>query len=282
VGYGYSLLVYPGNATLYVVAGIEDRSELPPSFVPYAMGVARGIAVPAQARVQGVDVKMDILFDHQVTVTAEPPAPGPRGPDRFSASIATTLGAAGYAILPQATRSAVLPAPGNLPFVGMPALDHAMAGEQYVIGGVAATGPDLRLPASVVSRVRTANANSPVSLGGFLGVPLMSEPGSSVWGGKHVKFGGATGPADLSVVQVVSGAGLVVWSIYAPGGKTEFDVPDLGAVVSPDPIGLRHGAISSSVYVSRIEDFDYGRLRWGYLTSGSWTAYAYDSLGGVY
>lgn len=281
-GYDYSILVFPGNATLYIVAGLEDRSESPPKFIPYSMGVARGVAVPAQSRVQGVDVMMNVLFDHQVTVTAQPPSPGPRGPDRFTASIATTLGAAGYAILPRGTRSTTLPGPATLPFVGVPALDQAMAGEQYVLGGVAATGPEQQLPASVVARVRTTNANTPVSLGGFLGVPVLSQPGSGIWEGKHVEFSGATGPADLSVTQVASGGGLVTWTIVAPGGKTSFDVPDLAAVASPDPLGLVPGAISTTVYVARIEQFDYGRLRYGQLSTGPWSAYAFDSLGGVY
>lgn len=281
-GYGYSILVFPGNATIYIVAGIEDRSETPPKFIPYSMGVARGVAVPAQSRVQGVDVMMNVLFDHQVTISAQPPAPGPRGPDRFTASLATTLGAAGYAILPRGTRSTSLPAPATLPFVGIPALDNAMAGEQYVLGGVAATGPEQRLPASVVARVRTTNANTPVSLGGFLGVPVLAHPGPGVWNGHHVEFSGATGPANLSVTKVVSGAGLVTWTIVAPGGTTSFDVPDLAAVASPDPLGLVPGAISSTVYVARIEEFDYGRLRYGQLGTGAWSAYAFDSLGGVY
>ena len=281
-GYEYSLLVFPGNSTIYIVAGIEDRSETPPKFVPYSMGVARGVAVPAQTRVQGVDVKMDILFDHQVTVSAAPPAPGPRGPDRFTASLSTTLGATGYAILPRGTRSATLPAPEALPFIGVPSLDKAMAGEQYVIGGVAATGPDQQLPASVVARVRTTNANTPVSLGGFLGVPVLGQPGSGVWSGKRVEFSGATGPADLSVTQVSSGGGLVVWTIVAPGGTTSFDVPDLAALPGPDPVGLMRGAVSTTVYVARIEQFQYGRLRWGQLSTGAWSAYAVDSLDGVY
>ena len=175
-----------------------------------------------------------------------------------------------------------LPAPATLPFVGVPSLDYAMAGEQYVLGGVAATGPEQKLPASVVARVRTTNANTPVSLGGFLGVPVLSQPGSGIWSGKHVEFSGATGPADLSVTQVASGAGLVTWTIVAPGGKTSFDVPDLAAVASPDPLGLVPGAISTTVYVARIEEFEYGRLRYGQLSTGPWSAYAFDSLGGVY
>src|SRR5262249_30529994 len=152
-------------------------------FVPYSMGVARGVAVPAQTRVQGVDINMDILFDHQVTVSAEPPTPGPRGPDRFTASIAATLGPAGHPVFPCGTRSRALPEPGTGPIIGVLGLDHAMAGEQYVLGGIAATGPAQQLPASVVSSVRTTNSNTPVSLGGFLGVPVLSQPGSGVWDG---------------------------------------------------------------------------------------------------
>ncbi|MBX3202077.1 MAG: IPT/TIG domain-containing protein [Labilithrix sp.] len=281
-GYDYSILVFPGNATIYVVAGLEDRSESPPKFVPYAMGVARGVAVPAQSRVQGVDIKMDVLFDHQVTVAAQPPAPGPRGPDRFSASVATTLGSAGYAILPRGTRATALPAPPTIPFIGVPALDRAMAGERYVLGGVAATGPSLQLPASVVSRVRTSNANTPVALGGFLGVPVLGQPGSGVWNGRDVEVSGAVGPSDLAVINVASGSGLVTWTIVAPGGTTSFKVPDLAALPGPDPVGLVPGAIATTVYVARIEQFQYGRLRSGHLNTGSWSAYAFDSLGGVY
>ncbi len=279
-GYAYSLLVYPGNATLYVLAGLEDRSVSPPSFVPYSMGIARGVSVPAQGRVDLVDVKMDILFDHEVRVSAAAPAPGPRGPDRLTTSLAITLGASAYAILPNNTRTSPLPAPSIFTFTGFPALDHGLANEQYVLGGVASTGPGQQLPASVVSRVRTTNANDVVSLGGFLGVPVLDEPGAGVWSGKHVSFGGAVGPIDLSVTTVSSST--VGWTIVAPGTTTSFDLPDLAAVTSADPVGLDHGAITTTTYVARIDQFTYGRLRAGQLGAGAWNAYAVDTLGGVY
>lgn len=280
LGYTYSIVTFPGNATIYVVAGLEDRSESPPRFVPYAMGVARGVTVPAQTRVQGVDIKMDVLFDHQVTMAPEPPAPGPLGPDRFNGGIAVTLGASGFAILPQMERVVPLPAPGTVPFVGVPSLDRALSGEAYVLRAVAATGPDLQRPASVVSRVRTTNANTPVSLGGFLGVPVLAQPGNGSWGGTHVEFTGGTGPVDLTVVEITSGNGLVTWTIAGPGRVASFDVPNLAAL--PDPVGLVPGAIDSTVYVARIDEFQFGRLRLGQLSSGAWNAYAVDARSGAY
>lgn len=281
-GYSYSLTVYPGNVTLYVVAGLEDRSETPPRFMPYAMGVARGVSVPAQARVTGVDVMMDVLFDKQVTMAPVPPAPGPRGPDRFAGSVAVTLGTNAYAVLPRGVVTVPLPAPATLPFVGFPSLDRALAGEQYVLSAVAATGAELVRPASFVSRVRTSNANDPVAIGGFLGVPVLSQPGTGTWSGTRVEFGGASGPVDLTLVSIISGGGLVSWTIVAPGAATAFDLPDLAALPGPDALGLARGPIQTTVYVARIDDFDYGRLRSGQLFQSAWNAAAYDSLSGAY
>jgi hypothetical protein len=281
-GYKFALVVFPGNVSLYVIAGLEDRSESPARFVPYAMGVARGISVPVQTRVTGVDVMMDVLFDHQVTVAPQPPLPGPRGPDRFASSIAMTFGAQGFVILPRGVQVAPYPVPATMPFIGVPSLDHGVSGEQYVLGGVAATGANLQRPASLVSRIRTTNANDPVSLGGFLGVPVLGQPASGLWNGTKVQFSGASGQFDLSVTQISSGNGLVTWTVAAPSGVTSFDLPDLHALPGPDTLGLREGEIETTVRVGRIEAFSYGKVRQGQLTPGSWNAQAFDSLTGVY
>jgi hypothetical protein len=280
-GYRYSLLVFPGNVTLYAIAGLEDRSINPPRFVPYSMGVVRGVTVPAQGRVTGVDLRMDVLFDHQVTIAARPPPPGSPGPDRFEASIVTTLGT-GYAILPLGTRTTGLPAPSEIPFVGVPALDRAMAGEQYVIGAKAGTGATLLLPQSVVGRIRTTNSDTPVAVGGFLDVPIPIEPGADVWPGTHVEIGGVTGPVDLTITSISSANSLVDWTIVAPGRLASFDVPDLTKLPSPDPVALRRGAITTTVYAARIEDFQYGRVRNGQLTTSAWSAYAARSVNGAF
>ena len=285
-GYKFGLVVFPGNVSLYVIAGLEDRSETPPRFVPYAMGVARGISVPPQTRVTGIDVKMDILFDHQVTVAPQPPTPTQRGPDRFASTVAMTFGAQGFAILPRGMQVATYPVPATMPFIGVPSLDNGIAGEQYVLGGIAATGADLQRPASIVARVRTTNANDPVSLGGFLDIPVHGEPATGVWAGTHVQFTGPTTgtptPNQLEVITMTSGNGLVAWTIAAPGGVTSFDLPDLHALPGPDAVGLIEGAIETTLRLGRIDSFSYGKVRQGQLAPTSWNAHAFDSLTGVY
>src|SRR6185295_18017371 len=98
-------------------------------------------------------------------------------------------------------------------FVGVPALDHGIANEQYVVGARAATSANDQPPISVVSRVRTTDANGPVSLGGFLNVPVISVPGAGPWDGQHITFTGSTDIADLSVVTISGNNGLVSWTI---------------------------------------------------------------------
>jgi hypothetical protein len=292
VGYKFSLVVYPGNVTFYIVAGLEDRSESPPRFLPYAMGVARGVSVPAQTRVTGVDVHMDILFDHTVTVAPQTLPPGARGPDRFATTFALTLGASRFAVLPRNLQVAALPAPATMPFTGVPSLDHAIAGEQYVLGGIAATGALLQQPASVVSRIKTTDANNQVPVGNFLAVPVLtdptsvpkSEPNTGTWAGTRIQYTGPTG-FNLQVVQLSSGNGLVTWTIAAPGGATAFDLPDLDAVANKPSdlrLGLIRGPIATTVRVGRIVPFDYGKMRQGQLAPGSWNAHAFDTISSVY
>ena len=281
-GYDYSIVVFPGNVTLYIIAGLEDRSYTPPHFVPYAMGIARGISVPSQTQVTGVDVKMNVLFDHQVLMAPLPPAPGPRGPDRFAGTVAMTLGSAGYAALPLGQKVVTLPAAPTLPFLGVPSLDQEAAGEQYVLSGVAATGAGLSLPASVVTRIKTTNANDPITLGGFLTVPVLGEPANGTWGGTHVSFTGSTGPVDLNVITISSASGLSAWTIASPGSTTSFDLPDLAALSATDRLGLIRGTIQTTVHSGRIDTFTYGTMRQGQLSSSTWNAHAFDSLSGAY
>jgi hypothetical protein len=178
------------------------------------------------------------------------------------------------------TRSDMLPIASTFAFSGVPALDGALVGESYVLGANAATGSGMANPASVVARVRTTNANDPVTLGGFLAVPVVTEPSAGTWGGTHVAFTEAS-TYDLANLLVISGNGLVSWSIVVPAGTTSFDLPDI-RTLPLDHAALVSGALQTYIYVARLDNFAYGKLRLGQLSSNAWSAYAYDAINGTY
>jgi hypothetical protein len=278
-GYAYELTWFPGNTTFYALAGIEDRSVTPARFVPYVMGVVRGVPLNPGVKTVGADIPMTTLLDHEVRSAPVPPAPGPRGPDRLVGQLAVTVASNAYAILPTGLRVHTLPSPQEVPFPGVPALDGTLTGESYVLNASAVTGSTWGLPASIVSRILTRDANVPVAITGFLPVPVLHEPGLGTWSGTRVRMD-ASGTFDLVQVVVQSSAGLVSWTIVAPGDRTSFDLPDLAAL--PDNMGLVRGPIHSTAYVARIDGFSYGKLRYGQLGTGSWNAYAIDSRSGAY
>lgn len=282
-GYGYSRVSFPGNETIYALAGIEDTTATARTFTAYAMGVARGVDVQPGTRTTGVDILMNTLLDHVVTMNASPPAPGPRGPDRFVAQLGVSLGVGQYATLPTGSFTAFLPFQGTASFVGVPALDGSLTGEAYVVGAQAYTGNGGGPPLSVVARVRTTDANAPVTLGGFLAPPEPVTPGAGTWDGKHVSVT-ASGAYDLMTLAIESGGGLVTWTMVAPGGKTSWEVPDLAQIPSSYPLGLQPGSIKTRTNVARIDEpgFTYAQLRTGHLYGNAWSAYAYDELYGGY
>jgi hypothetical protein len=141
------------------------------------------------------------------------------------------------------------------------------------------TGANLGMPFSVVDGIETTDGNDPISVGGFLPIPTLSQPSAGTWTGTHVTLTSVV-PVDLVVVSVVSGGGLVGWTIVAPGSDLSFDLPDLSMVAG---VGvLQRGAIQTTFAVARINSFDYGQLRYGQLSGGAWSAYAQDALAGSY
>lgn len=280
VGYQYAAGgIYPGNITLYALAGIQDDSVSPPAFEPFAMGVASGVPIRPGTKTVGVDIPMTTLLDRTMTTVPQPPSATPRGPDRLVTTVSIALGPAGYAILPQGVQTSLLPVEGDVSFVGVPALDGTLAGMSYALTGSAVTGTSHGDPASIVQAVRTTDANDPLTLGGFFDVPVLQDPPASAWSGTHVALK-ASGPIDLALFTISSGGGLVDWQIVAPGSDLSFSLPDLSQVPNVD--SLVRGPISTSFYIARITGFDYGTLRTGQLQTSAWNAYAEDVASGSY
>ncbi|HEY1956255.1 MAG TPA: IPT/TIG domain-containing protein [Polyangiaceae bacterium] len=278
VGYGYSLNSYPGDVTLYALAGIETTTSNPAKFMPWVMGVVRGVPVVPKTETTNVDIKMNLLLDHAVKVTPVPPPTTYRGPNRLETQVALTLSDGTYGVLPNGDQVTLLPTSSTLSLVGLPALDGALTGESYALSASAATGPNMQAPGSVLAHVLTNDGNDPIALTGFVPVPVLGTPGSGQWDGKTVSFQ-ESAPVDLVLANVSTGGGLVTWSIVSPG-KTSFTVPDLGAIDAT--LALAHGTIGTEIYVARIDGFSYASLRSGQLATSAWSAYAFDVAGGAY
>jgi hypothetical protein len=89
--------------------------------------------------------------------------------------------------------------------------------------------------------------------------------------------------ANLEVIRIASGSGLSTWVVVAPGNVTSFTLPELRDIPKgPKPIGIYAGSITTTVYVARIADFEYGRLRLGQLGPNAWNAHAFDARSGAY
>lgn len=276
VGYDFYLATSPGNFTLYALAGLEDRSQSPYVFTPYAMGLTRGVAVgPNQTR-SDVFIQIDLPLDHTLRLDATGPKPTSRGPDRLEAKLAIEVGSEGYVLLPNGLQSSLLPGSGTFDFVGIPALTGSLTGTRYIATALAATGAAAGTPRSGVGLYAATTDTAPIGVDAFLEVPTLDSPASSTrW--NRTSFDLARekgGPApDLTLIDVSSGNDLVAWRIVAPGAPEHLEVPDLSAI---DPeLALVAGPLAVDVRLVTIDDFSYATLATAKLTRG-WRAYAED------
>lgn len=273
IGYRFGVSSGAGNKTYYALAGLEDRSKNPPTFVAYSMGVVRGVPVFGEETTQQVYLNM-VPLDLALTLEADPPAPGSSGPDRLQTAVAIRLGGDGFAILPFGQQAPLLPVTGDLTFVGVPLLAEGFEGATYYASTRAVTGPSFLAPMSVVGSVQTTTTAFPVTMGEFVGLPTLDEPAlNDTWDHAHLKASFAPGaPIDLTVFDVLSAGGLVHWTIAAPGGGGSFTLPDLREL----GVGLWPGSIAIAVYGARVDDFEYGKLRYRNLRPIGMSAYSLD------
>jgi hypothetical protein len=276
VGYQFSYYTTPGAKTLYVLAGLEDRSKSPATFVPYTMGIVKGVPVQPNEVTKDVFIPMKSPLDEALILHPTPPAPGPKGPDRLQANVAIRLGSDGYAILPQGQKTPLLPLGGDVTFVGVPYLGGALTGSTYVASTRAVTGPGFGAPMSVIGGQQSTTTAFPLQMTGFVGVPVLVTPAlNTSWDARHLEtqFGSGNAPIDLTVYDVSAMGGLQHWTVAAPGGSQAIELPDLSVYPDAD---LASGAVTIGVYGAHIDGFDYKSLRYKNLSPAGMTAFSLD------
>lgn len=281
VGYEFDFYTYPGDKTLYAIAGLEDRTKSPPSFIPYSMGIVRGVPVLPNESTEDVFIYMNSTVDQALRLEPEPPSVGPKGPDRFYGNVSLRLGADGFAILPNSTKTPFLPLLDDLDFVGVPALSGAFTGSTYFVAAKAVTGANLGAPMSVVQSVQSNTTAFPIQIDGFVGVPTLTTPAlNAAWDTRHLEMHLEAGsaPVELLVYDVSSGNGLQHWTVAVPassaaGGVSAIELPDISPIEGG---ALASGPVTVALYAAHIEGFEYATLRYKHLRPGGMTAYSLD------
>lgn len=278
-GYGFQRPRLPGNATLYGLAGLELRTATERRFTAYAFGLTRGVTVTAGEVTANVDISLDNALDRALDLDISTLAPSAAGPDRLDVSAAVALGTGSYAIMPSALRSLPLTSRTSASIVGLPGLLGSLTGAAVVVDARASTGPNRELPISAITGYRIPSLDMRSSLGGFLPIPIVPGSPFAPFGGTHFSVSNAGG-CSLIVTRLVSGGGLVGWTVVAPGGSTVVDLPSLAAL--PTDFDLRSGALAVRVTCARVDNFSYDRMRLGQATEPAWAAFAARGYQGRY
>ncbi len=274
LGYGFDISYYPGNHTLYAVAGLHDLSS--GAFTAYAFGFVRGVAIFANAQTENVVLPMDHALDQALVLDVSPPPSGPKGPDRLEARVVIEFAQRSYGVLPDMQKEPLIPLSAPVFFVGLPPLDGDLTGVRYIASAAAVTGPSLSAPTSVVRAFATTTTSVPIDVSGFVAVPeLVTPPVNGSWNGRDLAVDYQPGgfPVDLTVYEITSGGGLMHWVVAVPRGAHAITRPDLSGF---DDAHLAVGPLVVGIYGAHIEDFDYGTLGYRQLRPQGMDAYGLD------
>jgi hypothetical protein len=265
-----------GSRTLYAIAGVEDRSESPPRFTAYAMGLLRGLYGNPGETIDGVAIPMDRTLDQALHFDVIGPTPGAEGPDRVSLHAAVEISDQSYAILPNAEIGAGVAGGTGLAIVGLPALVGDLEGSRYVVDARAYNSITRSPPTSVLPLITALEPSQTIPVNGFLPVPTLSLGSTETlaWSGDvSVSFADPDSRVSLVRYSLSSANGLIAWSVTAPPSATTFHLPDLSRL--PEG-GLIAGALDASVSLANITEFDYGAVTSEQMFRSGWEAYATD------
>ncbi len=279
LGSTFTLPVLPGIHTLYALAGVEDRTLSPPSFVAYALGLLRGVAVGVDGASRELFIDVVVPLDHALAVEVTAPTPTARGPDRLIAKVGVKVGPNEHLALPVGPITRLLPTSDPIRFVGLPPLVGPLAGATYVTEVRAVTGSAGGEPSSELGIFSGGSTGTAWAIEGFLEVPALVAPApSGAWDGRTLAVEHPPGgrAPSLTYVQIASGDDLVTWTVVLPAGVTATELPALDAL--GEDLGLVRGPLTVTVTAVVIPDFDYAAWSYADLSSRRWEAHARDEF----
>lgn len=279
-GYAYRIFARPAGLAVYALSGLERPTT--GEFVPYVMGVARGVLTAPGEETSGVDIFMNIPLDRELQVKlADVPKGTVRGPEEFRVQAHLDLGGEGVIVREasgwEIDLQSSFTAGGLFRFFAQPALIGTLADTRYqVVAGWYGLGA-IDLPPYTEVRVRgVPQASEPVVVDGLLAFARPAAPadGERLPQDRVLRWDAVGPPPDLYVLSIVDGDGFPAWTQIVPGSLTESTLPDLATVKG---IGdLARGFLLWELRAVKIEDFDYTTFHYGFLSDRAWSHTAVD------
>lgn len=288
-GYPFSLQARPAAVAVYALAGLESDEVVampgmptppPPRFIPWVMGVARGVLGAPRAEIDHIVVDMNIPLDHETPLdVAALESTAVDAPDLLTVSAFIDLGGEGVIPMPHTTVSGL--GGGTYRLSGLPAFNRALADARLSVharlSSGAVTGPrafqDTPAPCTGLVVSGITSPDETVRVRNWLGIPDLMTPraGDRLPADRTVRFEIPGGSPDLLIFQLQAEGR--TWQHYAPGAERLVRYPDLSTLMglSDLPMGSLLGL---SLVGLRITGFDFNRFTYTTIGPQYWTAYA--------
>ena len=278
-GYPYRIFVRPAGQAVYALAGLENRRT--GEFLPYVMGVARGVLAGPGEEVVGINILMNIPLDHYLDVRLDGvPGPGRQGPDRFITNADVDLGGEGVIVrkIANARMDIVRQRnPERIRFVSQPALLGELEDGRFRVQASWVTGDLEGFPTANAVRVGIRKVDEEVVVDGFVGIPIATSPqhGARFPTDRMLRWetdGGET--PDFHYIIMIGADGNPAWKMFVPGELQEAPIPNLETV--PGINDLPSGQVVWGIFAIRMPSFDFDRVSYAVLNELLWEAWSID------
>lgn len=287
-GYRYRLRSPTGSIALFAIAGLYNQNSA--TFIPYLMGVKRGIVVPPESTVEGVDIYMVHSLDNFIEISLEdPPLMGPwGGPDIYSVKVGIDLGNDGVILYPELKKRSYNPF-NRFWIVGLPKLEGELSSATlsivagaYTLQRDIVTGQETETnPLSVVIEKGVVDTVTPIIIRGFIGIPypINPQPGGVVEGRLLEWINNGNQP-DFYIMRLYIPGGISpqpYWRVILPGDVSSVVLDDLtqyqGFDEPPD------GYLIWELWGIKVQvpNFSFNEWKYRYLSQSYWKAYSGDA-----
>ncbi len=280
-GFPYRIFARPAAVAVYALAGLENRTTQ--RFMPYLMGVARGVIAAPGEEVQGADIFMNIPLDRELQVEmSDLPSATPQGPTEFRVAANLDLGGEGFIVrqingqLFDAIRR--LTSGTLFRLLAQPALVGNLSDARYAITAGWYTGPSDDAPHTALSLNGVNQTDDVIVLNGFLGIPQSPTPpmGSTIPSDRILRWTADGATPDFHLVTIIGGDGNPAWRQIVPGDVRQVEVPDFSSI--EELADIPEGFIFWNVRAAKVPDFDFNRMTYNQLAARFWTHDALHSF----